>query len=303
VSNIPPTPALDPTGTLRVLFIGATGYIGSAAAAAVTARGHEVVALSRRGQVTGYRTVAGDLTRPDTLTAAFEAVRPDVIVHSGVPVDVGTDLAGVTALLEPGVPVVYTSGIWFLGPVGDRPFTEDPPVNDTPRAQVERALLAAADRVRTVVVRPAVVYGRGGGIPAQMVEWARKFGIGRYVGTPGTRWPTVHVDDLAGLYVKAIEHAEPGTILHGVAEEGVPVVDIAAAADRAAGGVGRAQAWPVTDAAVELGDKYATSLALDQVFSSARTRAALGWQPERPALVDDLTVGSYLSGSDDPLTV
>ncbi|MFU8854413.1 NAD-dependent epimerase/dehydratase family protein [Micromonospora sp. SL1-18] len=295
--DITPAPVVEPTGkTARVLIIGATGYIGSAVAEAAAARGHEVVALARRGQVTGYRTVSGDLTRPDTLAAAVNTVRPDAIIHAGNPTgDVASDLSAMAALLDYGAALIYTSGIWWLGAVGDHPFAEDPPVGDTPRARIERMVLAAADRVRTVVIRPAIVYGRGGGIPAEMIGWACRYGIGRYVGMPGTRWPAVHVDDLAALFVKAVERAEPGAILHGVGEEGVPVADIAAAADIAAGGTGRTQPWPVTDAAAEIGEQYARWLALDQVISSTRTRETLDWRPGRPSLVEDIAAGSYRS--------
>ncbi|TCC49253.1 NAD-dependent epimerase/dehydratase family protein [Kribbella pittospori] len=279
---------------MKAAVIGASGYIGTAVAERLTGARHEVVAVSRRGNVANYTTVPGDLTRPETLRSALAATGPDVVVHAGNPTgDVEVDLASTAALLDQGAPVIYISGIWWLGAVGESPFTEDPPDGDTPRAQLERAVLAAADRVRTVVVRPGVVYGRGGGIPAEMVGWAGKYGVGRYVGDPGTRWPTVQVDDLADLVLLAIEHARSGAVLHGVGEEAVEVSAIAAAADVAAGGIGRAEAWPVASAAQELGEQYARWLALDQAFSSTRTRAELDWRPSRPTIVEDLTTGSY----------
>ena len=78
-------------------------------------------------------------------------------------------------------------------------------------------MLEGAKRgIRSVVIRPAIVYGRGGGIPAGFVESARKEGAARYVGTGKNRWPLVHVDDLADLYLLALEKAPPGTLLLGV---------------------------------------------------------------------------------------
>jgi nucleoside-diphosphate-sugar epimerase len=267
-----------------VLIIGSTGYIGSAVAAAVAAAGHEVIPLSRRETGPG---VLGDLALPETLEPALRQARPEVIVHAGHPIDADTDLAGIARLTEYGAALVYTSGIWWIGPTGDEPFDERPPHGDSARARVEKAVLAAAPAIRSVVIRPGIVYGHRRGIPAELVEWARRFGIGRYIGSPGTRWPVVHVDDLADLFVAAIERAEPGAVLHGVGET-VLSEAVAAAADRAAGGSGRAEAWPVEAAAVELGERYAANLALDQVLSSARTRELLGWRPHRPGLVDDL---------------
>lgn len=272
---------------MRVLIIGSTGYIGSAVAAAVAAAGHEVIPLSRRETGPGVLGVLGDLARPETIEPALRQARPDVIVHAAVPIDADTDLAAIDRLAASGAALVYTSGIWWIGATGDRPFEEQPPYGDSARARIEAAVLAAAPAIRSVVIRPGIVYGHRRGIPSEMVEWAGRFGIGRYVGSPGTHWPVVHVDDLGDLFVAAIERASPGAILHGVGET-VLSSDVAAAADRAAGGAGRAEAWPVAAAAVELGERYAANLALDQVLSSERTRAALDWRPRRPGLVADL---------------
>lgn len=279
---------------MKAAVIGASGYIGAAVAERLTGADHEVVAVSRRRNVAEYPTVPGDLTRPETLRAALAGVEPDVVVHAGNPSgDLDVDLTSTAALLDHGAPVIYISGIWWMGAVGGTPFTEGPPDGDTPRAQIERAVLAGG-RVRTVVIRPGVVYGRGGGIPAEMVGWARKYGVGRYVGDHAIRWPTVHVDDLADLVLRAIEKARSGAVLHGVGDEAVEVSSIAAAADLAAGGTGRAEAWPVASAAEVLGEQYARWLALDQAISSTRTRAELGWRPSRPTIVEDLTTGSYV---------
>jgi nucleoside-diphosphate-sugar epimerase len=141
------------------------------------------------------------------------------------------------------------------------------------------------------VIRPGVVYGRGGGIPAEMVGWARTYGAGRHVGPAQTRWPTVHVDDLAELYVLALAGAGPGGVVHGAGEEGVRVGDIAAAADVAAGGPGRAEEWPVAEAGAVIGAGYAASLAMDQVLACGRAQAEYGWHPTRPGIVGDLAEG------------
>jgi nucleoside-diphosphate-sugar epimerase len=270
---------------VRVLIIGSTGYIGSAVASAVAAAGHEVIPLSRRETGPG---VLGDLARPETIEPALREARPDVIVHAAHPIGAAADLAAIDRLSAFGAALVYTSGIWWIGATGDTPFDERQPHGNSDRARVEAAVLAAAPTIRSVVIRPGIVYGHRRGIPAEMVEWAGRFGVGRYVGSPGTRWPVVHVEDLGDLFVAAIERAEPGAVLHGVGET-VLSSDVAAAADRAAGGAGRAEAWPVEAAAVELGERYAANLALDQVLSSTRTRSSMDWHPHRPGLVADLT--------------
>jgi nucleoside-diphosphate-sugar epimerase len=276
----------------RVLMVGAGGYIGSAVAAALAAHGYTIAAVTRGAAPPGYDTIPGDLTLPGTLAAAVRTIRPAAVVHAGVPTgEAHTDVESVQALMEHQAPMLYTSGCWFLGVVGDRPFPEEHTTGDSARARTERAVLAG----RGTVIRPGVVYGRGGGIPAEMVGWARSYGTGRHVGPAGSRWPTVHVDDLADLFVlalgRALEGGGPGGVVHGAGEAGVRVGDIAAAADVAAGGPGRAEEWPVPEAGAVLGAGYAASLAMDQVVAVGRARAEYGWRPTRPGIVDELATG------------
>lgn len=216
--------------------------------------------------------------------------------------DEAVDAAAVDALLErlrgTGRAFVYTSGVWVLGATGDRAADEESAANAIdivgyrPRIE-QRVLAAAADGVRSAVIRPGIAYGNGGGIPALMVAWAKEHGRGRYVGPASTRWPMVHVDDLAELYGLVLERGTAGGILHGIALEAVPAAALAAAADLAAGGIGRAEPWPVEQAAQTLGLPFAQALALDQTVSGARATAELGWRPSRPYVTTDLASGSY----------
>jgi nucleoside-diphosphate-sugar epimerase len=102
----------------------------------------------------------------------------------------------------------------------------------------------------------------------------------------------VHVDDLADLVVLAVERGQRGVVLHGVAEPAVPVKELAVAADLAAGGVGRAEAWPVADAASVLGAPFAAALALNQEVLSPVAKD-MGWTPRRMNALTDLRSGSY----------
>ncbi|MEU7527448.1 NAD-dependent epimerase/dehydratase family protein [Saccharothrix sp. NPDC042600] len=301
------------------MVIGATGYIGSAVAEALEARGHEVLALSRPGKPGrpgrpgrpgGYGLRSGDLADPASLCAAAADV--DVVVHAAPPLgDEQADTAAITALLESGARLVYTSGVWVLGASGsaalgkaalgkaalgkaapdETALDETAPTNPLPivayRPRLEQQVLAAGG----VVLRPGIVHGRGGGIPSMLVGWAREASAGRYVGGVGTRWPMVHVDDLAELFALAVESAKPGSVLHGVTEEAVSTVALAAAADQAAGGPGNAQPWPT--AADTVGEPFAQALALDQAVTSTQTRTTLGWTPHHPTALTDLTTGSY----------
>ncbi|MFB6838994.1 NAD-dependent epimerase/dehydratase family protein [Streptomyces sp. NPDC056361] len=285
---------------MKVLVLGATGYIGSAVVSRLTLEGHDVVPLVKNAAALhpDVPVRVGDLTDPASLRAAVTD-DVDAVVNLATPTgDEAVDTAALDALLAPlrgtGRAFVYTSGVWVLGATGDTAATEDTGtdpiaiVGYRPRIE-QRVLAAAGDDVRAVVIRPGIAYGRDGGIPGLMTGWAREHGTGRYVGPVSTRWPMVHVDDLAELYALALTKAQPGDLLHGVAWESVPAAAVAAAADIAAGGPGRAEPWPYAEAAESLGAPFAEALALDQVVSGRRAVEELGWQPSRPYVLTDLS--------------
>ncbi|MEP7177048.1 MAG: NAD-dependent epimerase/dehydratase family protein, partial [Gemmatimonadales bacterium] len=145
---------------------------------------------------------------------------------------------------------------------------------------------------RSVVIRPAVVYGRGGGITAGFAQSARDEGAARYVGTGKNRWPLVHVDDLADLYLLALERAPAGTLLLGTAGTPRSVRELAEAASRGAGAGGRTASTPLEEARKTMG-AYADALVLDQQATSRKAEELLGWHPSRPDALEDLERGSY----------
>ena len=119
------------------------------------------------------------------------------------------------ALAGSDKPFIYTGGIWSYGDTGGAVVDETTPPKPIPRVQWRRGgggsrARRGARRIRTIVIRPAIVYGRGGGIPAEFSESARKEGAARVVGTGENRWTLVHVDDLADLYLLALEQAPGG---------------------------------------------------------------------------------------------
>jgi hypothetical protein len=79
-------------------------------------------------------------------------------------------------------------------------------------------------------------------------------------------------------------------VLHGIAEDGVPVRAIAET-------IGRHLDLPVASIAPQdAGEHFGwlgPFLALDVQASSALTRELLGWQPTHPGLIDDLDEGHY----------
>jgi len=290
---------------MNVFLTGATGYIGSVVAEAVIAAGHSVTGLARSdaaaGQMSlkGVTPLRGDLTSPETLVEAAKSA--DGVIHAGTTNDGRVDGEAVRAMLDAvrgtGKPFIYTSGIWVLGNTGDTPADESATLNPIAlvawRPAVETMVLERAkDDVRAIVIRPAIVYGRGGGIPAELVKSARETGSARYVGDGRNRWPMVHVHDLADLFARALDRAAPGTLLHAADDTAFRVREIAAAASDAAS-AGGASSWPLEEARKSLG-AYADALVLDQRISSEKAKTTLDWNPREQPVVEDLRHGSYL---------
>jgi nucleoside-diphosphate-sugar epimerase len=125
---------------------------------------------------------------------------------------------------------------------------------------------------------------------ATLVAIAREKGVSGYIGDGANRWPAVHRLDSARLFRLALERAPAGSTLHAVADEGVPIRDVAEA-------IGRHLEVPVVSIAPEdAGEHFSWLggfLALDAPASSALTRELLGWQPTQPGLIDDLDQGHY----------
>ncbi len=284
---------------MNLFLTGATGYIGGAVAHALQKGGHSVTGLARSDESAGILHLKGiavhhgDLAKPESLTGA--ALAFDGVIHTGTTNNGVLDREAVSVMLESlavsGKPFVYTSGIWVLGDTGGKLVDETAPLRPTAlvawRPALEQLVLAAAgEDVRAVVIRPGVVYGRGGGIPAGFAESAKKGGVAQYVGSGENHWPVVHVDDLADLYVRAVERGPAGELFHAVENSRHRVRDIAAAA------AGRTEAWPLEEARKTLG-AYADALVLDQNVSSEKARASLGWTPRPDGILDDLRRGSY----------
>jgi nucleoside-diphosphate-sugar epimerase len=170
-------------------------------------------------------------------------------------------------------------------------------VNPTPlvaqRPVIEQEVLGSKDRgVRAIVIRPALVYGRGGSIPRMLSQSARETGAARYVGDGRNRWPFVDVDDLAQLYVLALEKAAPGSLYNAVDGPSYRVLEIAEAASIGAGAKGKTEAWPLEEARKTL-HAFADALVLDQQISGEKAMKELGWSPRAASVLDDLKTGSY----------
>jgi nucleoside-diphosphate-sugar epimerase len=138
---------------------------------------------------------------------------------------------------------------------------------------------------------PPTNHGDGDhGFVATLVAIARDKGVSGYIGDGSNRWPAVHRLDSARLFRLALEEAPAGSTLHAVADQGVPIRDVAEV-------IGQHLDLPVVSISPEDAGEHFTwlarFLAADSPASSALTRELLGWQPVNPGLIDDLDQGHY----------
>jgi nucleoside-diphosphate-sugar epimerase len=306
---------------MRIFVTGASGWIGSAVVPELLGAGHRVVGLARSDAsatalgAAGAEVHRGSLDDLDGLRDA--AVASDGVIHLAFKHDLAFtgDFQGAAdadrraidvlgeALAGSGRPLVIASGVLGLSP--GRLATEqdghgraDPSAAasdsgpSTRHATAERVLALAEQGVRSSVVRlPPTVHGTGdNGFIATVVQTARSTGVAGYIGDGSNRWPAAHVLDVAHLFRLAVEQAAAGSTLHGVAEEGVPIRDVAAV-------IGRHLELPLVSVAPADAAEHFTWLAgflsMDSPTSSAMTREVMGWQPTRLGLLDDLELGHY----------
>jgi nucleoside-diphosphate-sugar epimerase len=298
---------------MKVFLTGATGYIGTAIAEQLEAAGHSVAGLARNEQAEqllkdrGITPVSGDLAADESLHGAMEGC--DAVIHAGTTNDPHEDSSAIYAMLHAvkgkNQPFIYTSGVWVLGNTGDTPADENaplhPPLIVEWRPELERRVLHSVhDGIRGMVIRPAMVYGRGGGLPGMFVQSANESGASRYIGDGENRWSMVNVEDLANLYLRVLEKGEPGNIYHGADGSAFRTKEIAEAASFGAGAGGATASWHVTDAYKRLGVYLVDAMLLDQVVSGEKGKRLLGWQPSAVSLVEDLRFGSYAMAHINP---
>jgi nucleoside-diphosphate-sugar epimerase len=288
---------------MSILLTGATGYIGTSVLSRLIEEGHSVTALVRTAEkaaiveAAGATALIGDATDSDLVARA--ALESDGVIHlaSGKDADPVFIAAVFRGLEGSDKAFVHTGGIWTYGSNAD--ITEDSPA-DPPAITAWRganeAMVLGAEGVRGIVVVPSIVYGHGSGLARVIVDAPRGDGAApalHLVGDGSQHWATVHVDDLAALYVLALEHGDAGAVYIGASGANPTVRELGEAAASAAGIVGGVAAETVAETSDRLGAALAEALLLDQQSRGSKARIDLGWEPNGPTLVDEIATGSY----------
>jgi nucleoside-diphosphate-sugar epimerase len=294
---------------MKVFVTGATGFVGSAIVQELINAGHKVLGLARSDEAAKSLAAAGAEVHRGSLedleSLSSGAAEADGVIHTAFIHDflnyapaAEADRRAIetlgAALVGSDRPLVVTSGTLLLQRQGPLATEKDASIPSFPRKSEEAALAMASQGVRASVVRlPPSVHGDGDhGFVPRLIGIAREKRVSVYPGEGLNRWPAVHRLDAAQLYRLALEKGSAGARYHGVADEGIPVRDIA-------GIIGRRLNLPVvsksTDEAADHFGWIAHFFGIDCPASSAQTQERLGWRPVHSALIPDLDQAHYFA--------
>ena len=294
---------------LRIFVTGATGFIGSRIVPELLQAGHQVIGLTRSDE--GARRLAaagaevhhGTLEEPESLRSG--AAKADGVIHAAFDHDFSNFVANCekdrraiealgAALKGSDRPLLITSGTGMGSAGPGKPADEDifDRSHPNPRAASEIAGNALLEQgVNVSVMRlPQVHDPVKQGLITPLVEITRAKGVSAYVGDGANRFPAAHVSDVARLYRLALEASAPGARYHAVAEEGIPLRQIAEV-------LGKGLNVPVKSLSMEEAKEHfgwmAMFAGLDLWASGSKTQERLGWHPSGPGLIADLEAMRY----------
>lgn len=287
---------------------GATGFVGTAVVKELLLAGHSVLGLVRSDSAAeqlksqGAETIQGTIEDVEVLKKA--ASECDAVIHLAFIHDFANfqrcceiDRTAITAIGSAMVnaggqrSLVITSGTMNLehGKLSVEDSEPDWASNlGSTRGLSETVCLDFAKKgIRASVVRlPPTTHGPGSsGFMGVYTNIAIQKDVAAYIGNGGNRWCAVHRDDAAKVYRLAMEKATPGSVYHAVAEPGVMVKDIAAAVSKE---LGIPSASITEEEAVSHFGWFQFGVKADNLASSDKTKASLGWNPTCPTVIEDV---------------
>jgi nucleoside-diphosphate-sugar epimerase len=296
---------------MNVFLTGAAGYIGGSVAARLIVAGHRVRGLVRNSAKAelvakcGIDPVVGTLD--DVVLLKHESGEADGVISAASADHAPSVLALIDALRGTGKPFLHTSGSSVIGDDarGDRVseiiFDEDTPLVVPPAKQLRReidhsVLRAAADGVRSAVICPSLIYGIGRGVNRRslqvpfLVDNAREQSVVQIVGRGVNRWSNVHIDDVAELYLLALEKAPAGAFYF--AENGEASFAEIGEAIAARLALGPVESLPAGLAAERWGESRAYyTFGSNSRVRAKRARRELGWTPRHTSVISWILSG------------
>lgn len=286
---------------MKVFITGASGFIGSAVVKELINAGHQVIGLARsEGSAkaileAGAEVLMGSLEDWEILQQG--ASQADGVIHTAFVHDFNeyakandTDKAAINTMGEAIIgtekPIIVTAGILGL-PKTNGFITENDKAQNTPRSSEITALALAEKGVNASVVRlsPSVHDAGDKGFIPFIIQQARKNGVSAYFMDGSNRWPAVHRLDAAKVFRLALERAAKGALYNAVADNGIPVKEIAAL-------IAQRLHLPLVSAS---GDDVAKHfewmsgfIGFDSPATSLITQEQLGWKPTHIGLLEDM---------------
>jgi nucleoside-diphosphate-sugar epimerase len=249
----------------------------------------------------GIRPVAGSLDDVDRLAVAAREV--DAVVDTATADHAPSTATFLDVLAGTGKTYVRTSGTGVYtdlasGQLNEQVFTETsdlrPAAVVAARYESDLRVVAAAERdVRTVVIRPSMIYGDGASeqLPL-LIRHAVATGHSLFAAPGENIWANVYLADLVDVYARALDKAAPGST-YNIAGGEAKMADIAGWVAELVG-LPAASGVPVEEAYAAFGQRWVdVALASNSRVDSSLAREELQWVPRGPDLRTELVTGSY----------
>ena len=281
---------------MHVVVFGASGYLGAALVERFVAAGHSVTGAVRSDAAAANVRDLGAVPALVELTdphGSLGLLRDADAVVFAAQLMLEPEYRVVSAMLDSldgtGKTFIFTSGTAVLSQRTDGEWSADvfaeedefvPSKYIGARRNTEDLVLAANRRgIRGIVVRPSMVWGRGG-CPMIRNLYASAVHTGSvcYVGRGLNLYSNVHVDDVAELFHLALEKGKPGALYHAVSGE----TNFRTIAEAVARDLGVPTRSIDLAEAVGIWDKFTAIIAFSVCSRSRapRSRVELGWMPD-----------------------
>ena len=293
----------------KIVFVtGAAGYIGGSVAAKLVKAGYQVKGLTRsEAKVEGLKSlgiepIVGSLADAELVTQC--ALQADVVVDAADSDNLQAVKTIIAALSGSDKIFIHTSGSTT---VADRANGEPSPAIFTEatefqadehklaRVAIDNLVIESAKQgIRSAVICPCMIYGKGLGFKTEsiqipkMIKQAIAGGVAKCIGRGQNIWSTVHIEDLADLYLTVIEKAPAGGLFLFAENGEVSFRQLADKIKEALELKSDVEEWPIEQAIAE----WSFEGAVLAFGSNSRIRGVksreLGWTPKHNSVLDDV---------------